>query len=119
MVYFVESSSKAAELVHKNLQSLKVTSGFEVLKQDVASALFTLNRQRRAADFIFLDPPYRMEAAYKDTLAALAEHSLLKAEGMVIAEHDKRFDPGEESGKLKRFRKLEQGDSSLSFYRNS
>ena len=36
---------------------------------------------------------------------------------MVIAEHEKRFDPGEAFGKLRRFRKLEQGDAGLSFYR--
>jgi hypothetical protein len=36
---------------------------------------------------------------------------------MVIAEHDKKFDPGEEFGPLRRFRKLVQGSSALSFYR--
>src|SRR5437762_14177096 len=32
MVYFVESSSKAAELVQKNLQSLRIAAGFGVMK---------------------------------------------------------------------------------------
>src|SRR5882757_9695100 len=41
MVYFVESSSKAAELVHGNLQSLGIKTDFEIIKQDAARALQT------------------------------------------------------------------------------
>jgi hypothetical protein len=36
---------------------------------------------------------------------------------MVIAEHEKKFDPGEKFGPLRRFRQLVQGSAALSFYR--
>jgi hypothetical protein len=36
---------------------------------------------------------------------------------VVIAEHEKKFDPGEEFPPLRKFRRLVQGDSALSFYR--
>ena len=117
MVHFVESSAKAVELVQKNLQSLGITKNFEVLRQDAVRAIGSLKKAR--ADFVFLDPPYRMNEAYQQTLEALAASALLKQDGTVIAEHDKRFDPGEGFGKLQRLRKLEQGDSALSFYRNA
>src|SRR5215467_10896188 len=42
LVYLVEASNKTAELIHKNFQSLKITTGFEILKQDVGRALQTL-----------------------------------------------------------------------------
>ena len=116
MVHFVESSAKAVELVQKNLQSLGITKNFEVLRQDAVRAIGALKKAK--ADFVFLDPPYRMNEAYRQTLEALAASALLKQDGTVIAEHDKRFDPGEGFGKLQRLRKLEQGDSALSFYRN-
>ena len=119
MVYFVESCNKAAELVHKNLQSLGVNAGFEVLKQDAVRASRIFETRKVMADFVFLDPPYQMEEGYKLTLETLAKAALLKPQGVAIAEHDKRFDPGEEFGQLRRFRKLEQGDSALSFYRNA
>jgi len=115
MVYFVESSVKAVELVQKNLKSLKITASVEVLKRDAVGAIGALKKEN--ADFVFMDPPYRMEEAYKQTLEALAGCSFLKQGGVVIAEHDKRFDPGEKFGQLQRFRKLEQGDSALSFYK--
>jgi 16S rRNA (guanine(966)-N(2))-methyltransferase RsmD len=117
MVHFVESSAKAADLVQKNLQALGITKNFEVLRQDAVRAVGALKKAK--ADFVFLDPPYRMNEAYQQTLEALAASALLKQDGTVIAEHDKRFDPGEGFGKLQRLRKLEQGDSALSFYRNA
>jgi 16S rRNA G966 N2-methylase RsmD len=66
---------------------------------------------------VFLDPPYRMEEAYGRTLEALGDSRLLKPQGIVIAEHQKKFDPGEAFGELQRYRNLLQGDAALSFYR--
>jgi hypothetical protein len=58
-----------------------------------------------------------MKDAYTNTLHALADSSLIWAMSVVIAEHEKRFDPGEEFGPLRRFRHLAQGSAALSFYR--
>jgi 16S rRNA (guanine966-N2)-methyltransferase len=116
MVYFVESSPRATGIVRRNLKKLGVESGFQVLQQDTVRALLALEKQKAVADFVFLDPPYRLSAAYEATLTGLAQSGLLKAEGLVIAEHEKRFDPGEEFGPLQRYRKLTQGDAALSFY---
>jgi 16S rRNA (guanine966-N2)-methyltransferase len=116
MVYFVESSLRATELVRQNLEKLGVETGFQVLQQDAARALLALEKKKVQADFVFLDPPYRLSAAYEATLSALAKSGLLKAESVVIAEHEKRFELGEEFGALRRYRKLNQGDAALSFY---
>jgi 16S rRNA G966 N2-methylase RsmD len=76
-----------------------------------------MERQKIAADVVFMDPPYRMKEAYPATLRALADSSLIWAMSVVIAEHEKKFDPGEEFGPLRRFRLLAQGGIALSFYR--
>ena len=116
-VYFVESSDEAAGLIRRNLDSLAVESGVEVMREDVMRALRTLAARNVAANFIFLDPPYRMEKVYTQVLQFLSQSSLLATETTVIAEHDKRFDPGDAFASLQRYRKLEQGDAALSFYR--
>lgn len=116
MVYFVESSAEAAQLIRQNLASLKVDRGFQVMKQDVGRALADLQARRVAADFVFIDPPYRITDAYQKTLQLLGGSEIVNPEGLVIAEHEKRFDPGEEFGVLRRYRKLEQSDATLSFY---
>jgi 16S rRNA (guanine966-N2)-methyltransferase len=116
-VYFVEKSARAAELIQQNLQSLRVEEGFRLIKQDAKKALRGLGEEGITVDFIFLDPPYQMEEAYGQTLEALGESRLPKAGGLVIAEHQKKSDPGGAFASLHRFRKLEQGDAALSFYK--
>jgi 16S rRNA (guanine(966)-N(2))-methyltransferase RsmD len=116
-VYFVESSASAATLIRRNLDSLKVESGYEVLKEDAARALRQLEARNITADFVFLDPPYRLEKVYAQILQQLSQSTLLAPDAVVFAEHDKRFDPGADFAPLFRYRKLEQGDAALSFYR--
>jgi len=117
IVYFVESSAGPAELIRKNLQSLGIVTGFEVLRLDAVRALQNLDVRGIHADYVFLDPPYRMQETYGRTLGAFSQLRLLKPETVVIAEHHRKFDPGETVDGLSRYRKLVQGDAALSFFR--
>ena len=116
-VHFVESSASAAELIRKNLRSLGIEVGFEILRLDAVHALESLIAGGVIANVVFLDPPYRLESEYGRLLAALSQSRLVDAESLVIAEHQKKFDPGEEFVRFKRYRKLVQGDAALGFYR--
>ena len=116
-VHFVESSGAAAEAILKNLHSLGIAAGFKIVQQELPHAFWRMERDRVAADMVFIDPPYRRKDAYAQTLGALAESSLIWAMSVVIAEHEKKFDPGREFGPLRRFRRLVQGSTALSFYR--
>ena len=116
-VYFVDNSPAAANLIRANLDSLGIQDSYKILTDDLLRAFWRLERQHVAADVVFLDPPYRQQEAYVQTLRSLAESSVVWAMSLVIAEHDKKFDPGAEFPPLRRFRKLTQGDSTLSFYR--
>jgi|SRR5579864_9041142 len=118
MVYVVESSKRAAELIKLNLKSLGISAGFEILQKDALRGIADLERKQVSLDFIFFDPPYRLHEAYRETLERLA-NSALSRNALVVAEHDKKFDPGQEFGPLRRVRKLEQGDVSLSFYKRA
>jgi 16S rRNA (guanine(966)-N(2))-methyltransferase RsmD len=116
-VFFVERSSAGAEAIRSNLQSLGINTGFKILQEELPRAFWRMERTHVAGDVVFLDPPYRMAEAYGKTLRALADSSLVWAMSVVIAEHEKKFDPGEEFGHLRRFRHLVQGNAALSFYR--
>ena len=117
MVHFVESSKAAAAVIAGNLKSLGIASGFQIKKVEAGKALRQLEAPGSIADFVFLDPPYSVHDEYAKTLAALAESKLLREPSTVIVEHEKRFDPGEAFGELRRYRKLAQGEAALSFYR--
>ena len=116
-VFFAESAKAAAELIAANLKSLGIAGGFEIARVDAAKALRQWEAAGVVADFVFLDPPYRLREEYARTLGVLAGAKVLRASSVVIAEHEKRFDPGAEYGALRRYRKLDQGDAALSFYR--
>jgi hypothetical protein len=58
-----------------------------------------------------------LQPEYENCLGFLSQSRLLSPDSLVIAEHDKHFDPGESFGVLRRFRTLRQGDAVLSFYR--
>ena len=116
-VYFVESARKHARLLRENLSSLGIADGFELHERQVSQALPLLESTGVVCDYVFLDPPYRMRGSYERTLGYLSQSRLVQPSTIVIAEHEKRFDPGERFGALVRYRRLDQGDASLSFYR--
>lgn len=116
-VSFVENNRAAANIIRENLKSLAVVEGFEVVEHDAERALRQLDAQAVSCDYVFIDPPYRLHEAYEEALGFLSQSRILKPSSIVIAEHDKRYDPGESVGALVRYRKLVQGDSGLSFYR--
>src|SRR3954469_19840134 len=118
-VYFVESSNKAVAVIRKNLKALNIEAGWEIVERDAATALRRLDSQAIACDICFLDPPYAEEEEYEDTLGFLSQSQMIGPQSFVIAEHSKRFDPGDQVGALVKFRKLKQGDATLSFYRKA
>lgn len=115
-VYFVECSRKAVEVIRQNLKSLGVDEGFGLLQKENDKAIAHLDQQKVKPDLVFLDPPYRLQEAYRETLDFLGGSNLAEY-ATVIAEHEKHFDPGAKFGSLERVRQLQQGNAVLSFYR--
>jgi 16S rRNA (guanine(966)-N(2))-methyltransferase RsmD len=116
-VYFAESGKKAAQVIRTNLLSLGIDHEAEICEQSASDAVRDIAAEGVHADVIFMDPPYKMQGAYSQVLRVVSETGLLSTGGVLIAEHEKRFDPGEAEGTLRRFRTLQQGESALSFYR--
>jgi 16S rRNA (guanine966-N2)-methyltransferase len=116
-VSFVESAPPNAAVIRENLRSLGITGGYALIERNALPALRQLDSAAVVCDVCFLDPPYHDTGAYYDVLSFLSQSRLLRPASVVVAEHDKRFDPGSHFGLLERYRTLNQGDSGLSFYR--
>ena len=116
-VYFVESERKHARLIRENLQSLGISSGFDVYESDTASALRSLEATDTLCDFCYIDPPYSMRGAYERTLEFLGQSRMVGPSTIVIVEHEKKYEPGESIEGLERYRKIVQGEAGLSLYR--
>jgi len=116
-VTFVDQSRQMCALIEQNLQALSIENDVEIVLAEVSDYLRRLVKmEAEPFDVAFFDPPY--QADYEEVLAYFGDHSsqLLAADAVLIAEHDKRKELSEEIGILKRYRKVKQGDSVLSFY---
>jgi 16S rRNA (guanine966-N2)-methyltransferase len=119
-VTFIEKHSPAAALIKKNLASLEVAQGAQILAIDAVHGLEVLRKANPAnggPDLVFLDPPYGNLEDYDRVLAYLGFEPLLREGSLVIAEHRRNFELPETVGNLQRVRVLRQGDAVLSFYR--
>ena len=123
-VTFVDKSRKMCGLVEANLDLCGVPEEMtEVVKSDAAEYLKRTREgghEWRAGtepwDVIYFDPPYASD--YLSVIKELGAHAsaLLREGGVFVVEHHHKNQLPDESGRLRRWRVLRQGDSALSFY---
>ena len=116
-VVFVEQHAPTAALIRRNLESLGIGVGGEVLCLSVLRAIERLEAKKVHAHFIFLDPPYAADVEYESALEALGHSPMIAPDGRVIVEHLRKRALPERVGDLELVRVLEQGDAALSFYK--
>lgn len=117
-VVLVEKAASAIAAIRTNLQTLAMQEGWQLETRSVAASVKCLVEQRQRFEIVFLDPPYKAMNEYELILSSLGgEHkSLLADDAVVIAEHYRKQPLDDAYGVLQRYRLLEQGDASLSFY---
>jgi 16S rRNA (guanine966-N2)-methyltransferase len=118
---FVDRSRKMCGLVESNLDLCGVPEDeTEVVMSEAADFLRRAHtRGGEGWDVIYFDPPYALD--YLPVLLSVGapQSSLLKEDGVLIAEHHHKNELKDEVGALRRWRILKQGDASLSFYERS
>lgn len=81
---FVEKSPQAAGCIRENLKRTSLADRAEILVQDVAGALRSLDGKKKF-DYVFLDPPYRCGWEEK-VLQELSGCDLLNPDALIIVE---------------------------------
>jgi 16S rRNA (guanine966-N2)-methyltransferase len=121
-VVFIENHAPAAVLIRRNLESLAITDGAQVLPLDALRALEKLARKHNPTDapfdFAFIDPPYAEKDQYNRVLGFLGSAPFLATGSLVIAEHRRTFELPQRIGRLLQTRILRQGDAALSFFQH-
>ena len=115
-VAFLEKHRPAAALIRKNLESLGIHEGVEVIAGDVVKGLEGLARRGAAADILFFDPPYAERDEYERVMEALDGSALVAKETLIIFERARKMALEAAYGRLARMRTVEQGDAALEFY---
>jgi 16S rRNA (guanine966-N2)-methyltransferase len=119
-VVFIENHIPAATLIRRNLASLEIQNGAQVLPLDALRALEKLAARHKPTsapfDFVFVDPPYAEKDQYDSVLGFLGTAPFLSQGSLVIAEHRRTHELAHRVGRLLQTRILRQGDAALSFF---
>ncbi len=112
---FVERSAKMSSFIKKNLESCEIKDGHgEVVEMEVLPFLKKMSKRRRYWDVVYFDPPY--DSNYEEILEYLSRGvGIIRGGTLVVEHHAEMFFP-EKIGVLKRWRVVDQGETSLSFY---
>ncbi|GAH40136.1 unnamed protein product [marine sediment metagenome] len=107
---------------HPNIQKIKVnlektenSQNAIVYKIDFLSGLKLLAKKNYLLDYIFLDPPYN-KGLVNISLLEISKLSILKKNGLLIAQHYKKEKVMENLNNLKLFNQRRYGECYLSFY---
>lgn len=112
---FVERSAKMCALIKKNLEACGIKEGHgEVFEIEAIPFLKQMSKRRRFWDVVFFDPPY--DTNYDEVLSYLSRGVCIKPQGILVIEHHSEMFFPERLGVLKRWRVVNLGETSLSFY---
>jgi len=116
LAIFVEVNKRVVQVIRENLEITGLADRAEVYSIDVLRAIKILDSKKASFDIIFLGPPYGsplLEAA----IERISNSSILKQDGILVAEHRSKHQIGDSFGKLKKVRSSRYGDTVLSFYK--
>ncbi|MBQ1340935.1 MAG: 16S rRNA (guanine(966)-N(2))-methyltransferase RsmD [Erysipelotrichaceae bacterium] len=90
--YLVDVSKEAVSVIYSNISDLKVQDQTKVLNTSYKSALTKLKNLELQFDLIYLDPPYN-KGIEIEALELITQYDLLKDDGTIVIETDKRTEP--------------------------
>jgi 16S rRNA (guanine966-N2)-methyltransferase len=114
-VYFVDNSLKSIKLIKSNLELLKDKAcECKVIKSDIFR--FLEHFEDFEADFIFLDPPYKIEVMVMRNIFSimLSKPGIFK-NATIVYEYFSKRDISCESGTLKIIKNSHFGDKIVSY----
>jgi len=89
-IVLVDENFLSVKLIKSNLKILNPDEPIRLLSMSAARAVSFLAKEKVQFDLIFLDPPFEADLL-GETMALIAEKDLLRSDGWLIAEHDKRL----------------------------
>lgn len=113
---FVEVDAFQAGQIQKNLERLGLGRLGHVLRAEARKAMDRLSGEGAIFDFVFMDPPYEKGLALK-SLEDLGASTLLKKEGIVIAETHSSENLPEIIEGLARIKEKKYGDTKILIYK--
>jgi len=114
-VYFVDNSLKSIKLIKSNLELLRDKDcECKVIKSDISR--FLEHFEDFEADYIFLDPPYKIESiVMRDIFNILLKKPDIFKNATIVYEYFSKRDISSETGTLKIIKNSHFGDKIVSY----
>ena len=87
--YMCDISKEAIKVIYENIDALGVRKQTKVFNSNYRSVLTKLTGQNVRFDMIYLDPPFH-HGTEREALKIICENDLLKDDGIIIVETDKK-----------------------------
>ena len=110
-VCFNDNSPPSIAVLTKNLQKISSEKNYSVSRLDYAQCL---TNSASKYDLIFIDPPYSSDAGIA-SLGTIGKSGILKKNGIVIFERDRKFEGTAEG--LTAFDERKYGKTYLTFFK--
>ena len=103
--YFVDKNKVAINTINENIKLLNINNGI-VINSDYKDALNRFIDKKIKFDFIFLDPPYKLNCI-DEIVSFVIENNLINDNGLIICEFDTSIN--KEYKKLEIFKEKKYG----------
>ncbi|HYK74668.1 MAG TPA: 16S rRNA (guanine(966)-N(2))-methyltransferase RsmD [Pseudoneobacillus sp.] len=114
-VIFVDRDPKAFQIIKENIAACDLNDKVEVYRNDAERALKAILKRELQFDFIFLDPPYKMQQLVK-LLEFIEKEKMLKSNGVIVCEHSSDIQLPDEVGSLKNMKREKYGIIGITIY---
>ncbi len=112
-VSFVENHRQSLNLIHRNLEKLKITEDYDIHGKEVLSYL--KKYEGPAFDIILIDPPFTKSMAH-EVMQVLAQSSVFKETSLIAIESSGSEKLEDIYEKLYRYDQRDYGDKKLSLF---
>ncbi|WFT76943.1 16S rRNA (guanine(966)-N(2))-methyltransferase RsmD [Halobacillus naozhouensis] len=107
---FVDQQQKAIQVIHENLETLRLKDQAEIFRTDALRAIKAAGKRGLTFQYIFLDPPYK-KFSYEDLLEALIHEGLTDSGTTIVCEHDAAEDIPAQVGQFKLIKSEKYGSN--------
>ena len=115
-VFFVEKQNRYAEMIKEAVAGMDFSLKANIMVCGAASFLKKAQAENALFDIIFMDPPYHTEDLEK-VMAFLADHDMIKHNGMIVIEHFHKKELPQGLLNSLRQKIYRYGDTSVSVYK--
>lgn len=116
-VVFVDNDINSSKIIKENLNNCSLTTGWEVLHNDVFRVVELLSRHGQKFDYIYVDPPFSNVRIFNEIMLALGRADILEDDGVLVIRSQKQKEMAESFHRLVKYRQSNYGESNLHYYR--